>query len=118
MNTDLDIEQIFWKIHDKVKNKDDLKSLFVNAVGGITGIMMMGFIGWYFWLFTVASVNLCYDYEPLHDTISRIGTTKEKREEFVIKLTEKLGYKDNWRKMYIDLNNGVFNLDNTFIQKI
>jgi hypothetical protein len=107
----LTIDQVFWNIQTKVKYNHAYEHAFLNTVGRITGAVMMGPVGCIAWELGICFVNHCYGHEPLHERMERIGKTDSQRKQFVIKLSEDLGYKDNWRKMYTDLEGGVFDLN-------
>lgn len=116
--TTLTIEQAFWNIHYKVKYNHCYERAFLNTVGRISGIVMLGPAGFFAWDFLLCAVQHCYAHESLYEKMEKIGTSKSQIKKFIIKLSEDLGYKENWRKMYSDIDQGVFDLNETSIEPI
>jgi fatty acid desaturase len=106
----MDIDTVFWRIFDKVKHQEELETSFVQIAGSVAVMLTVGVVGWFFWGVVSGVVHHCYGHETLLEKMERINRTKKQREQFVLKLSQELGYKDNWRKMYQDFENGSFRL--------
>lgn len=116
--TTLTIERVFWNIHYKVKNNHIYEKNTLNTIGRITGIFLMGPMGCLAWEFGLCLSNHFYGHEPLHERMERIGKTDSQIKKFIVKLSEDMGYKGNWRKMYSDMESGVFDLNESSIEPI
>ena len=107
----LDIDTAFWRIFDKVKREEELEASFIHTAGSVASMMTMGFMGCIVWSFASGIVRHCYGHETLVEKMERINRTRKQREQFVLKLSQDLGYKDNWRRMFTDFESGFFHID-------
>lgn len=112
--SEVGIDRVFWKILHIVKYDINAERMFIDAVGSIASVMTMGVMGWFVW-FCVSS--FIPNNETISDKMERISHSERERETFVIRLSEKLGYKDNWQRMFHDLENGIFRIKGSLLDE-
>jgi len=106
--SEIDIDRVFWQVLYMVKYDNSMQKLFLNATGAVAGVMALGIMGYFAW-FCVS--GLLPNHESLIEKLEKIGETGSGRKTFVLKLSEQLGYKDNWRRFHHDLDKGQFRIN-------